>query len=559
MSFVVCLVRLWGCISGENIGKNRNGDGFCGKIRTFALRNDKKHTAMTKYPIGIQTFSKIIEGGYAYVDKTAYVHRLATEGGYYFLSRPRRFGKSLLISTIEAYYQGKKELFKGLALERLEKDWTVHPVIHIDLNAAKYTEPEALDSILDGHFRYLEKDYGLDTSGLALPERLKAIIRRACEQTGQKVVLLVDEYDKPLLEAIGNESLQDDYRKTLKSVYGLAKSMDSYIQMAFFTGVSKFSKVSVFSDLNNLEDISMNDKYVSVCGITEQELHEYFDDEVAQMADANGIDKGACYECLKRQYDGYHFREDSVGVYNPFSLLRALKNQDFKDYWLETGTPTFLVETLKRNDYELENLTREEVTSDLLSSLDSIDTNPLPLLYQSGYLTIKGYDPDFRTYSLGFPNGEVERGFSKFLFNNYAPIRADKSAFFVKSFVLEIRDGQPEKFMSRLDAMFADQHYQIVGDAELYFHNVVYVVFKMLGFYVDVERHTTDGRMDMLMQTKDYIYILEFKVDQSADIALAQIEEKQYAKPFEADPRKLYKIGVNFSTTTRRMEGWKII
>ena len=514
---------------------------------------------MTKYPIGIQTFSKIIEGGYAYVDKTAYVHRLATEGGYYFLSRPRRFGKSLLISTIEAYYQGKKELFKGLALERLEKDWTVHPVIHIDLNAAKYTEPEALDSILDGHFRYLEKDYGLDTSGLALPERLKAIIRRACEQTGQKVVLLVDEYDKPLLEAIGNESLQDDYRKTLKSVYGLAKSMDSYIQMAFFTGVSKFSKVSVFSDLNNLADISMDYRYAEVCGITEEELHDCFDNEVAQMAESNGISKDECYAQLKENYDGYHFCEESKGMYNPYSLLNALSVKRFKDYWLETGTPTFLVETLKRNDYELENLTREEVTSDLLSSLDSIDTNPLPLLYQSGYLTIKGYNQRFKTYKLGFPNGEVERGFSKFLYTHYAPVQQDKSMFFIINFVREVESGQPEKFMARLDAMFADQHYQIVGNAELYFHNVVYVVFKMLGFYVDVERHTTDGRMDMLMQTKDYIYILEFKVDQSADIALGQIEEKQYAKPFEADPRKLYKIGVNFSTTTRRMEGWKII
>ena len=345
----------------------------------------------------------------------------------------------------------------------------------------------------------------------------------------------------------------------LKSVYGVGKTMDGYIQMAFFTGVTKFSKVSVFSDLNNLKDISLDSRFVALCGITEKEIHDYLDDEVGQMAETNGIDKNTCYERLKKEYDGYHFRENSIGVYNPFSLINALDCQDFKDFWFETGTPTFLVETLKRNNYELENMTREEVTSDLLGSLDSIDTNPLPLLYQSGYLTIKSYNPRFMTYQLGFPNGEVERGFTRFLFRCYAPVRIDQSACFIKNFVLEVEAGQPEKFMSRLDTMFADQNYQIAGDAELYFHNVVYVVFKMLGFYVDVERHTSDGRMDMLIQTKDYIYILEFKLDKSSDEALAQIEEKQYAKPFEQDPRKLFKIGVNFSTATRRIEDWKII
>jgi hypothetical protein len=370
---------------------------------------------MTKYPIGLQNFQKIREDGYTYIDKTALVYQLVTSGSYYFLSRPRRFGKSLLISTIEAYYQGKKELFKGLAMEQLEKDWTVHPVFHIDLNTGKYTEPEALDSALGWHFSLWEKEYGLTADNLPLSDRFKNIILCAYEQTGQKVVILVDEYDKPLLEAIGDEPLQNDYRKTLKSVYGVAKSMDGYIQLAFFTGVTKFSKVSVFSDLNNLKDISLDARFVASCGITESEIHSHLDAEVALMAEANGIDKNSCYERLKQQYDGYHFRENSVGVYNPFSLLNALDSKDFKDFWFETGTPTFLVETLKRNDYELENLTQEEVTSDLLGSLDSIDTNPLPLLYQSGYLTIKSYDPDFGTYRLGFPNGEVERGFTKFL------------------------------------------------------------------------------------------------------------------------------------------------
>ena len=514
---------------------------------------------MTKYPIGIQNFQSLREDGYAYVDKTAFVHELAQNGKYYFLSRPRRFGKSLLLSTIEAYFQGKKELFKGLALEKLEKDWKIYPVLHLDLNAAKYTEPEALASIFDGHFRYFEETYDIRSDGSSLSERFKAIIRRAYEKTRQKVVILVDEYDKPLLEAIGDEALQNDYRKTLKSVYGVAKTMDGYIQMAFFTGVTKFSKVSVFSDLNNLKDISLSQQYAEICGITEKEIRENFDENVAQMAKANQLTKEECYAKLKENYDGYHFSKKSVGMYNPFSLINALCDKDFNDYWFETGTPTFLVETLKRNHYDLENMTREEVASDLLGSLDAIDQNPLPLLYQSGYLTIKGYNPDFDTYTLGFPNGEVERGFTRFLFRHYAPIKIYKSDSFVINFTTEVKNGQPEKFMSRLDSMFADQHYQIAGDAELYFHNVVYVVFKMLGFYVEVERHTSDGRMDMLVQTKDYIYIFEFKIDKSADEALKQIEEKQYAKPFESDARKLYKIGVNFSSETRRIDSWKVI
>ena len=514
---------------------------------------------MTKYPIGLQNFKGLREDGYAYVDKTAFVYELASTGKYYFLSRPRRFGKSLLLSTIEAYFQGKKELFKGLALEQLEKDWKVYPVLHLDLNTGKYTEPEALSSSIGWHFSLWEKEFGLAENDSLLSERFKNIILQAYQQTGQKVVILVDEYDKPLLEAIGNEALQNDYRKTLKSVYGVAKTMDEYIQLAFFTGVTKFSKVSVFSDLNNLNDISLDERFVDVCGITEKEIRDNFDDDVAKMAMKRGLDKDACYRKLKENYDGYHFREDSVGVYNPFSLLNALQKMDFKDYWFETGTPTFLVETLKRTNYELENMTREEVTADLLGSLDSIDQNPLPLLYQSGYLTIKDYSPRFNSYVLGFPNGEVERGFTQFLFRYYAPIRADQSVSFINNFTREVEGGQPEKFMPRLEAMFANQDYQIMGDTELYFHNVTSLVFKMLGFYTDVERHTTDGRMDMLVQTKDYIYIFEFKIDKSADEALAQIEERQYAKPFEHDPRELYKIGVNFSTATRRIESWKVV
>ncbi|MBO4381504.1 MAG: ATP-binding protein [Bacteroidales bacterium] len=511
-----------------------------------------------KYPIGIQTFAKIREENYLYVDKTRDVYQLVKDGGYFFISRPRRFGKSLLVTTLEAYFQGRKELFEGLAISKLETEWKEYPVLHIDLNAERYSDTQALISIMNRHLHLFESVYGQNPLEKTLADRFIGIIRRAYEHTGRQVVILVDEYDKPLLEAIGNPELQNDYRKILKSVYGVGKTMDSYIRFALFTGVTKFSKVSVFSDLNNLKDISLDHRYNEICGVTEQEIHADLDVQVGEMAEANGMSKDECYEKLKKQYDGYHFSKSGVGIYNPFSLLNALDSRDFGDYWFATGTPTFLVETMKRNHYDLERLTREDATADLLGSLDSIDTNPIPLLYQSGYLTVKGYDSRFMTYRLGFPNEEVERGFSRFLFRYYTPASQGRDSF-IKDFVMAIEAGQIEKFMSLLESLFAGQDYQLAGDAELYFHNAVALIFKMVGFYTDTERHTSDGRMDMVVQTADYIYIFEFKLDKSADEALAQIEEKQYTLPFANDPRKLYKIGVNFSSETRRIESWKVV
>jgi len=511
-----------------------------------------------KYPLGIQNFEKIRTDGYLYMDKTALLYDIVKGGTYYFLSRPRRFGKSLLISTLEAYFQGKRELFKGLAIDQLEQEWKQYPVLHLDLNAEKYTTPEALDHILNSVLVDWENLYGKGDGETTLASRFKGIIRRAYEQTGQKVVILVDEYDKPLLQAFGNNKLQDDYRATLKAFYGVEKSMDGCIQFAFFTGVTKFSKVSVFSDLNNLTDITMDRRYVELCGITEREIRHTLDAEVGQLALDNNLSKEACYEKLKLNYDGYHFEHDTVGVYNPFSLLHVMDAKAFKDYWFETGTPTVLVEALKQNGYNLNDLTQEEVTADLLGSLDSIDTNPIPLLYQSGYLTIKDYDPEFGTYLLGFPNQEVGRGFTRFLIPYYSRLKANQGQLFVAKFVKELRAGKTESFMQRLESLFAQGDYQVMGDAELYFQNVCWVIFRMIGFYTEVERHTSDGRMDMVIQTQDYIYIFEFKLDKSADEALRQIEDKQYAKPFEHDGRKIYKIGINFSTKTRRIDGWKM-
>ena len=511
-----------------------------------------------KYPIGIQTFANIINEGYLYLDKTALVYKLANDSKYYFLSRPRRFGKSLLVTTLEAYFQGRKELFDGLAISELEKDWKQYPVLHIDLNAERYSDTQALISIMERHLHLFESVYGHDSLEKTPADRFIGIIRRAYEQTGRQVVILVDEYDKPLLEAIGNPELQNDYRKILKSVYGVAKTMDSYIRLAFFTGVTKFSKVSVFSDLNNLKDISLDDRFAEICGITEKEIRDNLDAQVGEMAEYNEMSKDECYEKLKKQYDGYHFSKRSVGIYNPFSLLNALDSRDFGDFWFASGTPTFLVETMKHNHYDLERLTCEDATADLLGSLDSIDTNPIPLIYQSGYLTIKGYNPRFMTYRLGFPNEEVERGFSRFLFRYYTPVSQGKDSF-IKDFVMATEAGQVEKFMSLLETLFAGQDYQLAGDTELYFHNAVALIFKMVGFYTDTERHTSDGRMDMVVQTADYIYLFEFKMDKSVEEALAQIEKREYALPFAHDPRKLYKIGVNFSSETRRIESWKVV
>ncbi len=511
-----------------------------------------------KYPIGIQNFEKIRKDGFVYVDKTALIYQIVSEGSYYFLSRPRRFGKSLLLSTFEAYFQGKKELFEGLAISKLEKNWNAFPILHLDLNTEKYDSVTALENKLNLALSEWEGLYGNNPNERSLSTRFEGVIRRAAEHTGKQAVILVDEYDKPMLQAIGNNELQKEYRSTLKAFYGALKSCDKYIRFAFLTGVTKFGKVSVFSDLNNLTDLSFDEDYTSLCGITENELHEYFADSIKLLANKNNMDVTQTYERLKEYYDGYHFSYDTPGIYNPFSILNTLKKGRYSDYWFETGTPTFLVHQLQKTGYRLDEMTEEKLSADTLNSIDIMDTNPLPLLYQSGYLTIKDYDERYKTYTLCFPNSEVREGFVKYLVPYYTPKNENNTSFSIDKFVKEVEKGDPESFMHRLDAFFANGDYALMGNKELYFHNAIYVFFSLMGLYVDVERHTTDGRMDILMQTSDYIYILELKIDQSADVALQQIEEKEYARPFVADTRKLFKIGINFSTEKRRIDDWKV-
>ena len=510
-----------------------------------------------KYPIGIQNFESLRNDGYVYVDKTALIYRLVDEGRYYFLSRPRRFGKSLLISTLEAYLSGKKELFKGLAIEQLEKDWTEYLIFHLDLNVGEYQSKESLYEKLDTFLTPLEELYGTLPSLHEAGQRFEYVIRQAYKKTGKRIVILVDEYDKPLLATIAHPELQDSFRTTLKAFYGVLKSMDGYIKFALLTGVTKFGKVSVFSDLNNLIDLSMNRRYQQICGITKDEILKYFDESVHELADGYGISYDEALARLKEDYDGYHFVNNGVDVYNPFSLLNTFANCEFGRYWFETGTPSYLVEVMKQDNYRLPDLTREQVTGDFLNSIDSMSKNPIPLIYQSGYLTIKAYDPEFGFYTLGFPNKEVEEGFADYLLPFYTNVKQGDSAFFIGNFIRELRHGLVDDFMLRMETMLADTDYKVVGDSELYFQNAFYLISRMLGFYTDVERETSNGRMDMTVKTKDYIYIFEFKLNGSADDALRQIDEKGYAKPFALDTRKLIKVGVNFSLEKRCIEEWK--
>ena len=375
------------------------------------------------YPIGIQNFEDLRRGGYVYIDKTGKIYDLFSTGKYYFLSRPRRFGKSLLVSTMEAYFEGKRELFEGLAIEKLEKDWTRYPVLHLDLSGVAYDRKDVLIKVLDQKLSEWEGQYGISAASDVPGLRFQKVISTAYGTTGRQVVILIDEYDKPIIDNLDNPELQEYYRSTLQGFYGVMKAKDECIRFGFLTGVTKIGKLSVFSGLNNLRDISLLSRYSDICGISETDLHEYFPDSVRELAEANGLTEDECYRKLADMYDGYHFSEDSVGMYNPFSLLNTFAGQKFHDYWFETGTPTFLVKLLKQTGYDISRLSEDEVEIDtaMISGVNDYVNDPIPVMYQSGYLTIKGYDGMFGVYRLGFPNMEVKQGFMKMLLNVYSP------------------------------------------------------------------------------------------------------------------------------------------
>ena len=527
-----------------------------------------------KYPIGIQTFGRIIEDGYVYVDKTDLVYSLVTEGKVYFLSRPRRFGKSLLISTLESYFLGKKELFNGLKMEQLEKDWKAYPVIHIDFNGDDFSRRDALEGALNSIVTKLERQYHVEAiQGVSLGRRFQDVIAEIHRQTGMRVVVLVDEYDKPLLDVMetpykvnyqGVEITLEQYnRDTLKSFYSSFKAADEHLQFVFLTGVTKFSQVSVFSGFNQPKDLTMSTRYETLCGISEEELETYFSQQIEDMAEENDCSAEEMRQLLKKQYDGYHFSKKMTGVYNPFSLLNAFQDGELRNYWFKTGTPTYLIKLLDKSDEDIYQLTGKYYTEEDFSDYRADIERPLPMIYQSGYLTIKEYDRRTRTFKLDIPNNEVRQGFISLLASNYFKTAQNTDTWLLDCVRL-LDDGNLNQFHQEFRAFLASIPYsmrrkQNERERERYFHYTFYLILRLLSTYmVYTEKQLSQGRADCIIETDKYIYIFEFKLDGTAEEALQQIEDKGYALPYASDQRTLYRIGCSFSSETGTIEDWKV-
>ena len=529
-----------------------------------------------KLPVGIQSFKVLRENRYLYVDKTAYLAQLVTSGRVYFLSRPRRFGKSLFLSTLEAYFLGKKELFKGLYLEKLEEEvavqedrdaWEEYPVLYLDFNTENYHDEQSIHSILHTHLSGWEKQYGADTAEQTFSSRFKGLIERTYQQTGKQVVILVDEYDKPLLQTMGvNEALNEQYRNTLKAFYSVMKTCDQYIRFAFLTGVTKFSKISIFSDLNNLEDISLQRDYAGICGITKQELEQSFIPEIELLSEKEGLTGSEIRAALKKQYDGYLFAKEGESVYNPFSLLSAFKAKDFGSYWFSTGTPTFLVNYLKEAHYFIPDLDGNvELNEAGLETYRAVTENALPILFQSGYLTIIGYSKEARLYQLGFPNDEVRYGFLENLLPAYSGLPLGDTGKSVWQFVQDIRGEKVDSFMERMRSIIAGIPYDNFSEEnmklrEQNYQTAVYLVFALMGQFVQTEVHCSTGRTDCVVYTANTIYIFEFKLsgNGSAEDALNQIKEKSYAARYQASGKKIVLIGSSFDEEARTIKEWQV-
>ena len=530
-----------------------------------------------KIPIGVQSFEKMRNDKYLYVDKTKYVYNLVCTSSPYFLSRPRRFGKSLFLSTLKAYFLGQKELFKGLYIEKAEEKraeiektdaWVEYPVLYMDFNIGRYDEPHSLKSHLNIVLSQFEEIYGAREPEEEPAQRFAGIVQRAYEKTGKQVVILVDEYDKPLLKTMGiNEALNEEFRNTLKAFYSVTKTCDQYIRFAFLTGVTKFSKVSIFSDLNNLQDISMLNDYAEICGLTQAEVEKTFKPEIERLAKntKNSYDK--MLEELKKRYDGYKFSVLGESVYNPFSILNTLNSGELKNYWFSTGTPTFLVNYLKDAYYNIPDLDGNVELNEAGIELYRADAkDPLPILFQSGYLTIKEYIENGNIYRLGFPNDEVRYGFLENLVPAYSSLRPYETASSVWKFVEDIRAGNIDEFMERMQAIIAGVPYDNLPKDKLKlreqnYQTAVYLIFKLMGQFVETEIHCAKGRADCIVHTKDSIYIFEFKLMSagSADDAIAQIKEKGYASQFKAEGKKIILIGSSFDEEERTIGEWKFI
>ena len=531
-----------------------------------------------KLPVGIQSFEKLRRDRYIYIDKTAFLWHLVQGSHPYFLSRPRRFGKSLFLSTLAAYFRGQKEQFKGLYIEQTEETqalqesreaWQKYPVLYLDFNIGQYLEKDALNERLDSLLKEPESLYGLRTEKEEKPffaSRFERLIKAAYQQTGKQVVILVDEYDKPLLQTMGvNEELNEHYRNTLKAFYSVIKTCDQYIRFAFLTGVTKFSKISIFSDLNNLKDISLNETYAGICGISQKELETNFQPEIQALAQKQGFDYPQSIAALKQWYDGYLFHPEGEGMYNPYSILNAFDDKEIKSYWFGTGMPTFLVNFLKKAHYYIPDLDGNvELDEAGLQTYRAVAQDTLPILFQAGYLTIKKYISDLRLYRLGFPNNEVRYGFLHNLLPAYSDVPFGQTGVWVGRFVQDIRNGNVDSFMERMQSIISGIPYDDFPKEKLKlreqnYQTAVYLVFALMGQFVQTEVHCSTGRSDCVVTTADTVYIFEFKLcgNGSAEEALNQIKESYYAAQYKADGKKIVLIGSSFDEELRTIKDWE--
>jgi len=532
---------------------------------------------MKQYPIGIQDFASIVKDDFVYVDKTALVYLLAKVKGVYFLSRPRRFGKSLLVSTLKYYFQGRKDLFKGLEMEKLEKDWTEYPVFEIDFNSSDFTDGSALLDTLETNLVKWEQEYGVKRISNQPGLRFAEVLHQAHEKTGQRCVVLIDEYDKPMLDVMdtglktsegGVEmTLEERNRNTLKAFYSTFKSADADLRFVFLTGVTKFAQVSVFSGFNNAQDISMMPDFDSLCGISQEELDTIFHDSIEELAKANGMNYEETAQLLKETYDGYHFSKAMTDIYNPFSLLNTFKRKDFGDYWFASGTPTYLLRLLAHSQEDLSQIVGQEYSPEEFVDYRATVEAPVPMIYQSGYLTIKGYDRRRNRYCLDLPNKEVSKGFLTLVAGNYfRDTNGRRTRSWVENAAIALEDGQIDKFHDMLVDFIASLPFNLRIDNtkksyEKEFHMVVFLIIRLIAsqeFITFNEMPNSDGIADMVLHTPNYVYIFEFKLDHPASEALAQIEAKGYAAPYAHDPRKVYRIGCSFSSETGRVVDWEV-
>ena len=517
-----------------------------------------------KYPIGIQSFDQLIEDGYVYIDKTDMVYSLVTEGKIYFLSRPRRFGKSLLVSTLKNYFLGRKELFKGLKIDSMEKNWNVYPVFHLDFNGTDYTVRGGLEKKIRYYLLTWAEEYSLPerTKELGLGDLLAELIRAAHEQSGRRAVVLIDEYDKPILDVLDvDKNLEEEHRNTLKSFYSVFKSADEHLQFVFLTGVTKFSQVSVFSGFNQPFDISMHGKYETLCGISQIELDTVFREPIKEMSCRYECSYDEMRSMLKSHYDGYHFSKNMTDVYNPFSLLNAFATLDISDFWFKSGTPTYLIRLLSHADENMDEITGRYYSAEEFIDYKATVEQPLPMIYQSGYLTIKDFNLRRNVFLLDYPNNEVKKGFLSLVASNYFNTRESIYSW-IRNAAFQLEDGKIEDFRTGLTSFLAGIPYimrrkENERERERYFQYTFYLIMRLISVYtVYIEKLQSQGRVDCIVETPDYVYIFEFKLDGTACEAMRQINEKGYALEYSSDKRKIYKIGAVFSSETGTIADW---